>query len=69
MAYTQFNYRTKNEIKEDLEAGEKVRVYQAGPFGPDVPDGAVALEGPHFPEPHRWYGEGIVKDGILQEIK
>lgn len=58
-------------IHKDFPNGEPIaiEVYQPGPFGPKVSDGRVALEGPHFPKPHRWYGEGMVKDGILQSIK
>ena len=46
-----------------------IPVYQPGPFGPDVKDGAHAFEGPHYPKPHRWYGSGMVKGGMLLELK
>ena len=62
MAYTERNYRTKKELKEALERGEHVRVFQPGPFGPDVRDGNVALEGPHYPKAHTWYASASVKD-------
>jgi len=62
MAYTERNYRTKKELKEALERGEHVRVFQPGPFGPDVRDGNVALEGPHYPQAHSWYASATVKD-------
>jgi len=62
MAYTERNYRTKKELKEALERGEHVRVFQPGPFGPDVRDGNVALEGPHYPQAHTWYASASVKD-------
>jgi hypothetical protein len=65
MAYTVTNYRTKKAIRADLEQGKVVEVYQPGPFGPNVPDGPVALEGPHYPEPHRWYASARVKDGAI----
>jgi hypothetical protein len=65
MAYTVTNYRTKKAVKDALAAGTVVEVYQPGPFGPDVKDGSVALEGPHFPEPHRWYASCQVKDGAI----
>jgi hypothetical protein len=69
MAYTDFDYRSKKAVKDALAAGEEVTVYQPGPFGPDVRDGNVALEGPHYPKPHSWYGTGVVKDGVLISIK
>jgi hypothetical protein len=65
MAYTTKNFRSKKALKEALAAGETVTVYQPGPFGPHVADGRVALEGPHYPEPHRWYASATVKDGRI----
>jgi hypothetical protein len=63
--YTVTNYRTKKAVKEALAAGVVVDVYQPGPFGPDVKDGPAALEGPHYPEPHRWYASCQVKGGVV----
>lgn len=38
--------------------------------GASVPrDGTVVLEGPHYPEPHRWYAQGTMKDGELVAVK
>lgn len=65
MAYTVRNYKTKKALLADLKQGEVIRVYQPGPFGPHVPDGHVVLEGPHSPEPHRWYASGQVLNGVL----
>ena len=53
MAYTVFDYKTKKSLKYALKQGLPVRVYQPGPFGPDIPDGSVALEGPHYPNERR----------------
>jgi hypothetical protein len=65
MAYTVRNYKTKKAMLVDLRDGIKVEVYQPGPFGPDVPDGRVHLEGPHYPEAHKWCAAGMVKNGVL----
>jgi len=65
MAYTERNYRTKAELKRDHAAGTPIPVYQPGPFGSAVRDGAVSIEGPHYPEPHRWYARVDVKDGQI----
>lgn len=68
MAYTEKNFRTKKELKEALENGEKVRVYQPG-LG-DVPvNGTVFLEGPHYPQPHTWYAQGTMIEGFLVKVK
>ncbi len=58
MAYTETNYRTKKAVKEAVKAGEDVYVYQPGPF-PLTPyaGNKCTIEGPHYPEAHRWYAE------------
>jgi hypothetical protein len=70
MAYTMLNFRTKKELKaRDKERKAKglppLAVFQLGPFGPDVPDGRVSLEGPHYPEAHKWYASALVKNGHI----
>lgn len=68
--YTFKNFKSKKAIKEAIKAGEKISVFQPGPFGGNEPtEGTVYLEGPHYPEPHRWYGAGILKDGFLVSMK
>jgi hypothetical protein len=73
MAYTVQNFKTKKAVKEAVAAaiagGPAVEVYQPGPYGPDVRDGSVALEGPHYPAPHSWYASGVVKGGVLVKVK
>jgi len=68
--YTSPNFKTKKALKEALARGERVRFFQPGPFGGNEPrDGTVSLEGPHYPEPHKWYASGIAKDGFIISIK
>jgi hypothetical protein len=70
VAYTDVNFKTKKALKEALASGKTITVYQPGPFGPDVNrDGIVYLEGPHYPEPHKWYAQGTMKDGVLVSVK
>ena len=71
MAYTRTNFPSKKAAKEAIAAsdGRGVAAFQPGPFGPDVKDGVHAFEGPHYPKPHRWYGSGTVKDGMLLSLK
>ena len=69
MAYTDKNYRSRKALADDLARGVKVTVYQPGPFGPAVKDGTVSLEGPHYPEPHRWYAAAVVKDGAVVKLQ
>jgi hypothetical protein len=69
MAYTVVNFRTKRALKEAVANGEEVEVFQPGPFGPNVRDGVTLIEGPHYPEPHRWYAQAEVKDGKIVKVK
>ena len=68
--YTEKNYKSKKEIKEDLAKGTKIGYYQPGPFGGnEVKNGTITLEGPHYPAPHRWYAQAEVRDGFIVKIK
>jgi hypothetical protein len=70
MAYTKCNYRTKKALRLDVENGIEVKCFQPR-LGPDLSNftGFVALEGPHYPEPHRWYASAQLKDGIVIKVK
>ncbi len=64
MAYTRKDYRTKKELKRAV-AEQSVPVFQPGPLGPNVKDGEVSIEGPHYPKPHTWYARVEVRDGAI----
>lgn len=66
--YTDKNFRTKKEFKEALAAGKQMRVYVPGGMHSAPLNGKVTVEGPHYPEPHRWYAECTLKDGIIIKI-
>lgn len=68
--YTDVNYKTKKALKEAVARGEKVTYYQPGMFGGnETKNGTVCLEGPHFPEPHRWYATATVENGLIVKVK
>lgn len=68
--YTTTNYKTKKALKDAVAAGIRVTYYQPGPFGGNEPrNGTIYVEGPHYPEPHRWYATCEVKDGIVVRVK
>lgn len=68
--YTVKNFKTKKALKEAIANGEKIGIWQPGPFGGNEPkDGTVYLEGPHYPEPHRWYASAVVTDGFITKVK
>ncbi len=66
--YCSPNYKTKKALKEAVAKGEEVSVLSPGPF-PCPQEGWVALEGPHYPEPHRWYARAWVVEGKVKSIK
>lgn len=68
MAYVSPNFKTKKQLKDALVAGQRVDVYQPG-LGTVPTDGTVYLEGPHYPEPHRWYAQGTMEGGRLVKVK
>lgn len=65
--YTDRNFKSKKSLKEAVAKGEKVGVFSPGPFSCPK-DGRVALEGPHYPEPHKWYASAILKDGVIVKV-
>lgn len=68
--YISPNLKSKKAIKEALAAGRTITVFQPGPFGGKEPtDGRVTLEGPHYPEAHKWYAQGVLENGRLVSIK
>ena len=63
--YTVENFKSKKALKEAVNSGKQVETFQPGGMFPAKRDGAIALEGPHYPEPHRWYASAVVKDGVI----
>jgi len=67
--YTDRNYKTKKALLEDFKAGKNITVYQPGGMFPGKTDGEIAIEGPHYPEPHRWYAAATIKDGVIIKVR
>lgn len=65
--YSTENFKSKKLLKEALKAGP-VDCFQPGPFGPNVADGKHCCEGPHYPAPHRWYAEVMVKSNQIIKV-
>ena len=65
--YTDRNFKTKKELKAAFKAGDKIRTYQIGPFG-GTSNGSVCIEGPHYPEPHRWYATATIVDSVIVKL-
>jgi len=67
--YTDRNYKTKKQVKQAVANGERVTVHQPGGMFPSQRDGIATIEGPHYPQPHKWYAQVTIKDGVIIKIK
>lgn len=68
--YTTRNFKNKKQLKEAIANGETVTYFQPGPFGGNEPqNGTFCLEGPHYPEPHRWYATATAINGRIVKVK
>lgn len=67
--YTVTNYKTKKALKQDVANGVQVNTFQPGGMFPAKTDGTAFLEGPHYPEPHRWYAQVELQDGLVIKVK
>lgn len=68
--YTKINFKTKKALRAAVAAGDKIEVFQPGPFGGNEPkNGTVFLEGPHYPAAHTWYAEATLKNGFIVSVK
>jgi hypothetical protein len=65
--YVRPNVKTKKALREAVAAGG-VKAFQPGPYGPGVPDGRHAAEGPHYPEPHKWWATVEVRGGEVVRV-
>ena len=68
--YVDPNFKTKAALKRAVQAGEQVRIFQPGPWGGNEPANVErqAVEGPYYPEPHRWYALVQVEDGLVTKV-
>ena len=71
--YVNSNPRTKKALKESVKNGDQLTVFQpnAGLFGASAEppkNGRVTLEGPHYPEPHKWYAQADLVDGVIVKV-
>lgn len=65
--YVNPNFKTKKELKEAIKKGVGVTVFSPGPW-PCPTSGVITIEGPHYPKPHKWYAEVMVKDGLAIKV-
>lgn len=71
--YTCRNFKTKTEFKKAVASyvagtGKPVMIFDSGPFGHNPTEGTVSIEGPHYPEPHRWYARATLSNGVVVKV-
>lgn len=65
--YTQQNFKTKKALKEAVQSGQTVTLFAPG-LGTPKRDGTEFVEGPHYPAPHTWYAQVLMKDGKVVKV-
>ncbi len=66
--YADINFPTKAALKRAVAEGTKVTVFAPG-LGTPKRDGTEYLEGPWSPQPHSWYAQVTVADGVIVKVK
>lgn len=67
--YASINFTSKKAFKEAVEKGRQITVRQPNALGPEPTEGNVGVEGPWYPQPHRWYATATLKNGIVIKVK
>jgi hypothetical protein len=68
MAYVDPNFKSKKALKDAVASGATLRPYNPGGMFPVPSNGRITLEGPHYPEPHRWYATATVVNGVVVKV-
>lgn len=64
--YTDYNFKTKKDLKDAVKAGRHVTLYAPG-LGQPKENGREFVEGPHGV--HKWYAQVEMKDGVVVSVK
>ena len=66
--YVEPNFTSCAAMRRALAEGKEIRAFSPGPF-PCPQEGWIAVEGPHYPKPHRWYAQVLVSGGVVKQVK
>lgn len=69
MAYVDPNYKSKKEFKDAVLTGRKHYPYNPSGMFPVERNGRVSIEGPHYPQAHKWYADCDVVDGVIVKVR
>ena len=68
MAYVDPNFKTKKALKEAVKNGSLLKTYNPSGMFDTCQNGSDIIEGPHYPESHRWYARVEVECGIIVKV-
>jgi hypothetical protein len=68
MSYVNPNFKTKKELKEAVLRGDQLTTYNPSGMFPTKTDGEDTIEGPHYPQPHKWYARVRVANGVVVKV-
>jgi hypothetical protein len=66
--YVRPNFKTKKALREAVTRGDRVTVWQPGPFEA-ITDGTDAVEGPWGVGGHTWYATVDVVGGVVTRVR
>ena len=66
--YCERNFPTKKALQLAVAQGDVVTLFAPG-LGTPVTNGNETVEGPHFPKPHTWYAQVVMKDGVVVKVR
>ncbi len=65
--YCTTNFPSKKSLREAVKSGQEVTVFNPG-FGVAPENGRSAVEGPHYPEAHKWYATIELVEGLVVKV-
>jgi hypothetical protein len=68
MSYVNPDYKTKKAFKEAVNDGIKHQTFNPSGMVTPVQNGTDVIEGPHYPQAHRWYASVTVENGIVLNV-
>jgi len=67
--YVNPDYKTKKEFKAAVATGRAHEPYNPSGMYEPIRNGRVVIEGPHYPQPHRWYADCDVVEGVVTRVR
>jgi len=68
MAYVNQNFKTKKAFKQSVKNGDQHMTYNPSDMFSTTKNGTATIEGPHYPQPHKWYATVTVQGGYVVKV-